>query len=487
MVMADGARADIFEALLAAGELPNIEHHIVARGSSRRAASVFASTTGPAHVPFVTGLWPGSADIPGIRWFDRRRYRPGIGGVALAMRSYCGAQARLIDRDLTPAARTLFELCDNPLSVFGFVTRGVHGRSRIGATRKLWLWPQSRRSGHYDQADAWAMRAVERIARRDSELIFVMFAGIDGHSHHAGPDDERALASYRTVDDSVGRIAAALKRRGTYDDTMLVICSDHGHALVHTHLDIAIHLERHHQLRVAYHMGKTLTRRPEAVACVSGNGMAHLYFRAGDWARTPTRDDIERCHPGMLAQLLGEPAIEIVVSRGGGGALIVESRRGRAELSETATGVRYRPLGPDPFGFGPLPAEMTFEEALGITFESEYPDALVQIAQLARSPRCGDVLLSASPGFDLRERYESREHRSGHGALQRLHMQVPLAVSVPLAEGPMRTADVYPTVLRFLGRDCPAGVDGVDRSRASRTSGEGPADSDRNGHSGGPR
>lgn len=464
MLLADGARADMFEQLLHEGQLPQIQRHVVERGAYRRAATVFTSTTGPAHVPFVTGMWPGTADIPGIRWFDRRKYRPDLGAGALRMRSYVGAEAGLINSDLNPEARTLYELCDRPLNVFGFVTRGLPKLADVEAGRKMWLWPHAHSSGDYEQADAWAMRAAERVVRRPSEFVFVVFPGIDGHAHHFAPDDRRTLESYRTVDRAVGKIASALRQEGAYDNTLLVICSDHGHSIVHTHFDVAVWLERERGMRVAYHMGRTLTVRPEAVVCVSGNGMAHVYLAAGDWSRPPTREEIDAAHPGLLVELLEQPAIDLMATRLGDGEVLVESRHGRARLAETGTGVRWRPEGGDPLGLPPLPEEMSWEEALRHTFDTGHPDGLVQLAQLWRSPRTGDVLLSSAPGFDLRERFESQEHLSGHGALHAEHMNVPLAMSVPLTEGPVRTADAYPTVLRFLHRDCPEGVDGVDRT-----------------------
>jgi hypothetical protein len=42
-------------------------------------------------------------------------------------------------------------------------------------------------------------------------------------------------------------------------------------------------------------------------------------------------------------------------------------------------------------------------------------------------------------------------------------MIVPVASSVPLADGPMRTADLFPAVLRHLGREIPEGIDGTVR------------------------
>jgi arylsulfatase A-like enzyme len=45
------------------------------------------------------------------------------------------------------------------------------------------------------------------------------------------------------------------------------------------------------------------------------------------------------------------------------------------------------------------------------------------------------------------------------------HMEVPLAVSVPLPDAPIRTVDVMPTMLETLGLPIPAGLDGIPFSR----------------------
>ncbi len=78
IVLADGAHTGTFEALLAAGELPRIQRHVIDRGSYRRGTTTFASTTGPAHIPILTGCFAGTGGVPGYRWFEREAYRPGL-------------------------------------------------------------------------------------------------------------------------------------------------------------------------------------------------------------------------------------------------------------------------------------------------------------------------------------------------------------------------------------------------------------------------
>ena len=74
IVVADGARADVMRELLFSGRLPNIKKHLVDRGCFRTALTVFPSTTGPAHIPFVCGLHPGTANVPGYRWLCRKTH-----------------------------------------------------------------------------------------------------------------------------------------------------------------------------------------------------------------------------------------------------------------------------------------------------------------------------------------------------------------------------------------------------------------------------
>ena len=66
VLMADGARPDTLRAALDAGTLPALER-LRAEGGLHTVSSVFPSVTGPAYTPFLTGLYPGTAGIPGIR------------------------------------------------------------------------------------------------------------------------------------------------------------------------------------------------------------------------------------------------------------------------------------------------------------------------------------------------------------------------------------------------------------------------------------
>ncbi len=57
--------------------------------------------------------------------------------------------------------------------------------------------------------------------------------------------------------------------------------------------------------------------------------------------------------------------------------------------------------------------------------------------------------------FDLRDRYEHPEHRGSHGSLHRDHMLVPLLTNHPIPS-PLRTADIFPTILKLMGKPIPS-------------------------------
>jgi len=96
---------------------------------------------------------------------------------------------------------------------------------------------------------------------------------------------------------------------------------------------------------------------------------------------------------------------------------------------------------------------MNNEEALAATFESDYPDGLVQIEQLFRCRRAGDLVVSAANGYDLRDTWEFPEHHGSHGSLHKDHIHVPLIYNQKgWDKRPARTTDVFNSILKWMGK-----------------------------------
>jgi hypothetical protein len=127
-------------------------------------------------------------------------------------------------------------------------------------------------------------------------------------------------------------------------------------------------------------------------------------------------------------------------------------------LSERLGLIRYEPLNGDPLGLGGY-LELDDREVLLRSRETDVPDAPRQLLQLFATARAGDLVLAAQPGVDFRGPWEIPEHKAGHGSLIREHMEVPIAASVPLPSGPVRTVDLMPAMLECLGVPLPDQLD----------------------------
>ena len=119
ILVADGARADAFDAGLAAGTLPALGR-LRDEGGMHAVTTVFPSVTGPAYAPFLTGRFPGPIGLPGLRWYDRARTRCRRPPYC---RSYLSSEMRHMDGDLDAHVPTLFELSPSRFHAMSMIGR----------------------------------------------------------------------------------------------------------------------------------------------------------------------------------------------------------------------------------------------------------------------------------------------------------------------------------------------------------------------------
>ena len=186
-----------------------------------------------------------------------------------------------------------------------------------------------------------------------------------------------------------------------------------------------------------------------------------IYLRGdNDWRqRTPWEEAQAR---GVPEALLAVEGVDIVAGQMADGRVRVASATGQGTISWRNGCGSYAFRGVDPLGCGSFD-DLEDEAILRLSFNSTHPDAPQQLSQIFRAERSGDIMVSAKRGYDLRARWEIPEHRSTHGALVPAQMHVPVIIGAPVAANNFRTADVFPTVLRLMGREPAEGIDGVAR------------------------
>ncbi len=466
LLLVDGLHPGVAEAALARGELPALAA-MVGEGGTQRGITAFPSTTSVAYLPFLTGCTPGHCNVPSIRWLDRQQYGGRWWRDRERVRSYCGYQAGRLDGDITPSVQTIFQLVPESLAIFTPVARGLTpDRDPSQGERKFWGALAHYAEWHQPSDDA-VTRHLLRGLEQPHRFIFAQFPAVDGYTHQSTPDGPKVLEALRRVDRTVGQVRARLTQRGELEDTLIVLVSDHGASAVHTHLDLADWF-RAQGVRTMSHP-VVWERDPVAAVMVAGNGSAMVYARPGvpreeRWPLARLREPATfAARHDVIAALTTEAAVAFVAAEEAPGIARIAGAnavgRGEAEVAREGEMVRYTPVTGDPLGIG---GARTLSEPgwLEESWDSAFPDACLQILDQFRASRTGDLIVVGNEGFDFRKRFEVPEHKSGHGSMIRAHMQVPVWTSVPGPVAPVRTVDLFPAMLEWLGVPVPEAIDG---------------------------
>jgi hypothetical protein len=446
VVIVDGLPRPLLERLLP--ELDFLRERCPHRSE---AVSCFPSTTGPAYFPFLAGSTPGRANVPGIRWFDRTRQTrtrfPHRG-----LRSYVGPDAAKMKGDT--ALRTMFARDAWPASSPVGKDIPKHGEK----SRDL-LWTAAHFFHTWDVADRRTAWKLGRGLKKGRPILFAVFPSVDEFGHFHGASHERAAEALRQID---GMLAEKLDG---YEGE-LVVSADHGLTDTDTHLDLRALVEERAGPTVAFPL--VAKPNPEAVVCESGNAMANVYLRGPDgW---PSLPDVERCRE-LARELLELEGIDSVAIRGEhehtaqlltrnepSNTVLQGPEPGSARGNDPSNRVLLGEVGWDERGLwqrGPAFATefagLDSSTALARSHGERNPDAAFALVSLFASERAGDLLVSASLGYDLRTRREWPEHHASHGALHADHTVVPLLSSAPLPDRPLRTLDLFGHVLELAG------------------------------------
>ncbi|MFH0800605.1 MAG: alkaline phosphatase family protein [Pseudomonadota bacterium] len=456
LFLLDGISPETVSDLAKAGDLPNISRYILERGGSAEATSAFPSATGPATAPFVTGCFPGTCDIPGVRWFDRSVPSSRV----LTMnrfRDYAGWGAYAMDHDLSKSVRTIFEYSRQAVNIFGVPNRGCGLVRDPAFFRMRSRFYRPRREEDIADAEEAAFSWFQAAMHRETDFVLYSFPPL-GLPSNQGASADKLKERARKADEHVGRAAKLLQETGIYERTALLFSGAHGRRELERRFDLGGFLSKRHKTVFSVR-GLKEWHDSDVIALASGTSMAHIYVRAGDWADRSFFEDIER--RGLVGSLLEQDGVDILAGRSIEGGIVVQTRQGRAHILEDADGrITYLIKGGDPFEFPPLPQVLDAKGAFAATAETKHPDAILQLLQIFRSRRTGDLVLSAEGGVSLISHPKGATGLT-RGSLCREHMLVPFMASVAPGAAKIRTADVFAITLELLGIEPAHAMDGA--------------------------
>lgn len=416
-------------------------------GSFGVGATCFPSTTGPAYLPYLTGVNPCKHDITGIRWFDKEVYKDKGRWNRNSMRSYCGYEAKYFNDDMDEQYPSILEEYD-AFNIYNMITKGVRPERDVTASKKTKLYFRAHFKHAHHPVDEYGHDCLMDVLDQDPQFIFAVFPSIDWDSHTYHYESDHTLASYKIVDKSLGEVTQKLKEKGWEKDTLIFMGSDHGLSSTHSHLDIGSFFKKNKYRVIEY--PNILSIAPQVAVTVSGNSFCTVAFL--DQKERYAFDPIIKKHGTVLHHLVAEDAIDfILIDSGEKDKVIVYSDHGQAEVSRLDEKYYYKNIKGNVLGLDIPEAGWTRQESLDYTVTSDYPDALYQIIELFRSQRSADVVISAATGYDLRDFWEIPEHKGSHGSLHWEHMRVPLLFNKPdMVDGTLSTTDIHTILKEWL-------------------------------------
>ncbi|HZB82216.1 MAG TPA: alkaline phosphatase family protein [Rubrobacteraceae bacterium] len=473
LLVLDGIRPDVLQAAIRDGEAPTLGFLADKGEAIWDAVSVFPSITPAATAAIVTGAPPADSGIVGHAWYDREEGQVIVYGAKRETVISTGPIKvlhnnvwRMNREDLRAA--TLFETLhehgidgacvnfpvrrgphEHPVrlrSVKNFANRsefldtsvdgpkeyylgdlfysrdrGLHGRAGIGGI--------ARSIGIHDEyaAKVGAMLLEEKAA----PFTLVYFFKGDSIAHRRGLAAQRRYVA--TLDAYVAEMFEAIGGlEKALEEYAFLALSDHGHT--------PLLPSRRRYVPLARILGNgTITGArarlgPEKVVAIPNGRSAFLYLAEGVDRET------------VVSGVLSRRGVDLAAWRDDDWGVV---RRHDREL-------RFRP------------AAVGAQDATGRTWElsgdpraadleitgdriryGEYPDALERLWGCLRSPRCGDVVLSATPGYTFGEVSGTFHYRSDHGALHVSDSNIFMIANGLTA--PRRITDITPTLLAHFG------------------------------------
>jgi hypothetical protein len=474
LLVLDGIRPDVLRAAIRDGDAPTLGA-LADRGEALwDAASVFPSITPAATAAIVTGEPPAGSGIYGHAWYNEAEgriviygamtetvitsgplqvlhnnvwrmnrddlyadtlfetlHRVGVEAACVNFPIRRGAYRHQLRLRTLKGVANIGELLDTTVDgpreyymgdLFYSRDLGLHGRKGSGGLR--------RQVGINDE---YAARVGAKLLREKAEPFnLVYFFEGDSAAHHQGIFAQRKYVG--TMD---GYIEGMFEAGGGVDRVLeeyaVMVISDHGHAPL---LPERRYVQLDGILSRRTAVGARARLGPGVSAMVVPNGRAALVYLSEKTVREQVVED-----------LIGRQGVDLAAYEEEGWVVV---RKPGLEL-------RFRP------GEGPADAagrswELAGDsETLDLVVSGDalrygdYPDALERLWGSVRSPRAGDLILSASPGRTFGEVNGNFHKKSDHGSL---HAEDSSVFSIGLGlPAPRRITGVAPTLLSHFGAE----------------------------------
>lgn len=476
----DGMNRRAFNEMLEAGKLPNIKEYFVDNGAVfENALSHFPTTSTTVYQSYTSGLLPGNSGIPHLERFDRRTHK--VTGY-LTSSGYLKINSDFINlaalenpdvAKLNPPS-TIYELLN------GYPTYSLYSSFRRGAAEYFpkkvpahAIW-SAFITENGEKIDYLAFR---RITKRFSDgniprYTLVGLYSTDFQEHEFGVGSKEAKNAVIQFDIFLKEFLELLKKLGIADRTYIIVSSDHGMHDTGKLFDLQEPLIR---AGVFVRPQDPKIKDYTLYAADRGISSTHIYVKHdGSWEPIKNADILRR-HPkrdggsmDLIRTLLDlEPTMFVIARDGERAARIFDKHGGESRVEcfnvNDTDWCGYRVIaGGDPLNYAGKKhlSNLTdgqphsVAEWKNVTANEEYPNAVVELAQIFWDGRAGDLFLIPTSEWGFK-----KAKAATHGSIVFDDMRVIMMMAGPAvprgAFSAIRGNDIYALLLDWFSIDVP--------------------------------
>ncbi len=483
LIVIDDLRADQFKSLLNEGKLANIKDYL-SNGIFSDSTGCYPGITIPAQPTMLTGAYPDAYTPPGGHWVIRDEQ---------IIRNYNSLdEYTLLNNELGNNINTLFELIPRPTA--GLLLGLYRGANYCFPTRKwtiyrLYLWHVIIRRRNLIHMNTLMMDRLLDYFNKPKKFfktsepprLAVNWAlATDAMLHEYGSESNLYLQSLRDLDSKIGDLIngkgkrKGLKELGYYNDTAIIITSDHGNYEAKKWIDIASYFNE-------IGLIPFIPKKQEGNFDATMGSIGFFNLRGDSWLEHPTIEQMCNYGPNkvdLFKALFNIPGTKYMYYREDGntaekGKINILKKENDSIYSATIEykngKSKYQFAEKDIFGYSKddSAAKMldgkfhTLDEWHMHTHHVDFPMIVDQVARLFRNPNFCDIMISTLGEimFNFEHGFTKNNHIYGHDIGLRSALTLPLIISGPDIPSKellySKSTDIAPTILKLLGEPIP--------------------------------
>jgi Type I phosphodiesterase / nucleotide pyrophosphatase len=458
LVVIDGLGADAMRRAIEAGGAPTLSAVLDAGGRLDDAISPFPSLTPVCLSTIATGAGPDRHRVPSLSWYHRGQRRfveYGSSWAASRVEGWASTIEEVLLNlnhvHLAEEPRTLFEVVQDAgleaACINNLIWRGrtrhtfkhdygplarVAKHAKVGAVygpqhfifSELYKssGPRTPQIGIKRPRDWTGAHAARWLLRNTDAAFVLLYLGEhDVASHKFGP--EETARAIRVADRAVGRVISGMGGIEAFrEQCALVLCADHGQTAVED--GAYARLGDVFDDDVTLFRGSRLTNAEECDIAISPSNRVAMIYRLRDeapskrWIATRALES-----DGVDLTSFAEDGHLVVLRTGGAELRAIRGAEGALRTERSAI------TGDDHDMWlleGDLDALDLRVDGDGVIHYGDYPDGLHRLDEAIRCINTGDVMVSATPGWEFVDIGGGMHPGGSHGSLHTIDSTAPL-------------------------------------------------------------